>query len=484
MSYCCECNGANEPKVIEKTLFNLLATCEKNENLLKAYMLDFFVEKHWDILPQKWTKVLEKLSPEELGHWVLYPELYNSYSDVWPLSLLALRSTVQHLSLERQPLKENWSKPPLGFRQSCPHRDFLFKSKEEPLNKKLFSKHIKPKKFHEIEIMAQMTANCASRLGCEFVIDIGSGLGHLGRILAFHHGLQVCCLEEQRCLTEKAKKIDEQLIRCLKKIENEKKPPVHINKSIHSALNKDELIKILMDAFGLESETKLKFGLVGLHPCGDLGPTLMRLLTNCENAVFLNLVGCCYMKMADQNNGEDIQGYPMSGFVQHHPQNILSYEAREVSCHALEMYCDRLKNGCVDDLKVHCYRAALECILVERMPELKHSGLKSIKHVQEMSFEKYAVEAVEKLKIKLPACDLDTDDVKEKLSRWMRVVIFYSLRLLVAPLVEAVILLDRLLYMDEKGMNAMLIPAFDPRFSPRNHILVALKEKQSSQTCD
>ncbi|CAB3375267.1 Hypothetical predicted protein [Cloeon dipterum] len=326
--------------------------------------------------------------------------------------------------------------------------------------------------------MAKVTANCAKRLGCKFVVDIGSGLGHLGRILAFHYGLQVCCLEEQICLTEKAKNIDEQLRKLFEKSGRNIVPPVHINKSINTALDQNELIKILLDAFGLQFKEELEFGLVGLHPCGDLGPTLMRLLVNCPNAVFINVVGCCYMKLTEESSGY-IQGYPMSCFVtgEINTKN-LSYEAREVSCHALEMYCDRLKKGCVDDLKIHCYRSTLECILIRHWPHLKHSGLKSIKHTQDMSFEKYAVEAVEKLAISLPAQELLSVDVEKRLLQWKNVVVFYSLRLMLAPLVESAILLDRLLFMEENGLPAMLIPAFDPQFSPRNHILLALKENK------
>jgi hypothetical protein len=43
----------------------------------------------------------------------------------------------------------------------------------------------------------------------------------------------------------------------------------------------------------------------------------------------------------------------MSNFVLKSPEKSLSYEAKEVCCHALEMYCERLKKGCVDDLKVN-----------------------------------------------------------------------------------------------------------------------------------
>jgi len=43
------------------------------------------------------------------------------------------------------------------------------------------------------------------------------------------------------------------------------------------------------------------FGLVGLHPCGDLAPTLLQLFSACEEAKFISIVGCCYMKMTTKS---------------------------------------------------------------------------------------------------------------------------------------------------------------------------------------
>lgn len=43
-----------------------------------------------------------------------------------------------------------------------------------------------------------------------------------------------------------------------------------------------------------------KFGIAGLHPCGDLGATLLKLYNECSKAQFINIVGCCYMKLSTQ----------------------------------------------------------------------------------------------------------------------------------------------------------------------------------------
>ena len=39
------------------------------------------------------------------------------------------------------------------------------------------------------------------------------------------------------------------------------------------------------------------FLIVGLHTCGDLATTLLRVFSQCDNAVGIILLGCCYMKL-------------------------------------------------------------------------------------------------------------------------------------------------------------------------------------------
>ncbi|KAG7214242.1 hypothetical protein INR49_023230 [Caranx melampygus] len=56
-----------------------------------------------------------------------------------------------------------------------------------------------------------------------------------------------------------------------------------------------------------------------------------------------------------------------------------------------------------------------------------------------------------------------------------RVVVYFSLALLLAPVVETLVLLDRMIYLQENGVDSQLVALFDPNFSPRNFVLVALK---------
>ncbi|KAG7469567.1 hypothetical protein MATL_G00130150 [Megalops atlanticus] len=66
------------------------------------------------------------------------------------------------------------------------------------------------------------------------------------------------------------------------------------------------------------------------------------------------------------------------------------------------------------------------------------------------------------------------------LSQQGRVVVYFSLALLLAPVVETLVLLDRMLFLQERGLQSELVPLFDPAFSPRNLVLVAVKPQQDS----
>ncbi|XP_067001365.2 methyltransferase-like protein 25B isoform X3 [Anabrus simplex] len=495
---------------LRRNVHNGLKVLQEYAWLLNSFVLDFYTENHWKKLPEKWKQILDNVEPEELGKLLDPSNLNGSLQRVWPLSLLALRSASVLLSVSRQQcrhdsfLSEHFEKCPV-FPQSsvsessktCSlHKVGQFKncnnsvhSASSPKTSSIlqrselsyvFTKHVKPKKRHEITTMAQVTAETAQASGCQYIVDIGSGMGHLSRMLAYGYGLNVCCLEAQETLSEQARKLDAELeVSVSKRLSPEEMAnfhrPVHVNVTIRPQLDTSSFVKDILKAFDKTHETDLKFGLVGLHPCGNLGPILLQLFVNCHNVKFINIVGCCYMKISLDNPLSDhFTGYPLSYFVSERPHTI-SYEACEIACHAIESYCERLCSGDVNHLKVHCYRATLERLLVKHSPDLRHAGIHSIKHVHLMAFEEYCKAAVSRLGVQLSLEQASCEETLDNLAQWKRVVTLYSLRLMLAPLVETIVLLDRLLYLHERGISSVLIPVFKPSLSPRNHILVATK---------
>ena len=63
----------------------------------------------------------------------------------------------------------------------------------------------------------------------------------------------------------------------------------------------------------------------------------------------------------------------------------------------------------------------------------------------------YLDSALDRMDVELNSSDLLSEHIQSCLEQWKRVVMFYSLRLMLAPVIETVVQLDRLLYLTEQG---------------------------------
>lgn len=112
----------------------------------------------------------------------------------------------------------------------------------------------------------------------------------------------------------------------------------------------DTDVNVLSQIKSTNSEGNAVFTLIGLHTCGDLGPTILRLFIRCREAKVLALVGCCYMKMQyvqpikelDMMNFHEA-GFPMSDWVKSLCGSPLTFEPLELACHFFDNYYQRLK---------------------------------------------------------------------------------------------------------------------------------------------
>ncbi|BFZ02441.1 hypothetical protein BsWGS_05480 [Bradybaena similaris] len=229
-----------------------------------------------------------------------------------------------------------------------------------------------------------------------------------------------------------------------------------------------------------EDERSADFILAGLHACGDLTPTLLRVFVNCKAAVGLASVACCYMKMSASTHlaseAPRLDNYPMSQFLRCLPCSQLSYEARELACHFADAYFARLKDNS-PHLVVHSFRAALQYLITAVNPQFESGCVRLVAKKQAPgSFVRYVTENLKKIGTDMSTIPQDLIDYCENLTKdWKRVVGFYTLRLCLAPAVETLILLDRALFLLENGLHCAVVPIFDPTISPRNFALLATK---------
>lgn len=238
-----------------------------------------------------------------------------SISTVLPLSLLAFKKINLIHSLDRRSISSPFPVVQYLKHQNYDSRDAninwtdLDKDKNSTTQdaklRNIFRKHVKPKKQYELSRLSQICATVANATECTTVVDAGAGVGHLSRQLSYIHGLNLVCVESQEEYGAAASKFDSQLENAFSKLGIScHSSPQHITLTLNpSTKNLTEFLNS-----NSQFDTKFnQFGLVGLHTCGDLGPTLIRNFVHVPEIKFLLGIGCCYMKM-------DLDKFSVSSF--------------------------------------------------------------------------------------------------------------------------------------------------------------------------
>ncbi|XP_021964769.1 protein RRNAD1 isoform X2 [Folsomia candida] len=404
--------------------------------LADSFVLDFYEKSHWNMLPLSCQDFLPTLKSHDLADLLDFNSISNKHGweaslkrkQIPPLNLLALRSTVKLLSLNRRLV--------IDGQNDEKSDDYVDEFKT------LFSRHVKPKKRHEIISFCSVVSKMCNSSSTSHIFDVGSGLGHLSRYLSYGCSLNLTCIDCVNKFGESATKFDSELESFLtkRKAGSHSRPPIHICARLE--LNKHEKELQLQDE---------NFGIVGLHSCGNLGPVIIHNYVN-SPAKFALSVGCCWQKM-------DGNGFPLSKYGTE-KEFRLSYEALEVACHAIEQYCERLRGDHVGKLMKF---------------GIQRAGLKGVKHAERISFCEYAHQAVKNLDINLSDDSLKTEEIDKMLKDWFKVVLFFSLRQLVANVVETLVILDRSLFIKENLPDAhvQIVALFDPEISPRNLAIIS-----------
>ncbi|XP_069138875.1 methyltransferase-like protein 25B [Argopecten irradians] len=464
--------------------------------IIDAYVSDFFTDGHWEKLPEGWTAVLSKLEPPDLA-FLLDSTLPIPNRKDLPLSLLAFRESTHTLSVDRQKVDLEASQvvdrlftadsdrelktivsPDSGIKVQTQAKADIKYGQYLPLNS-CFRANVKPKKQHEIlqlgKVLYISLDNLNVKLGKCFRLNYYLKLlGYLKAQVTYsncHLSIVVCipsvfCLES---LADEKSNSTPGLTTCNKS----KHFPGDISRSTVSNNNNNQ------PSCPVDLS---RFVLAGLHACGDLTPTMLRIFTECSHIVGLASVACCYMKLSCDEQGqgktEDFEvGYPMSCFTKNIADSHLSFEAREMACHFADSYQERLIANS-PNLKLHCYRAALQYIIKQTHPEFNHGSIRlTLKRAEELPFESYVQHSLEKIGSGSDVQALVMQQAHSYLPYWQNVVAFYTLRLSLAPVVESLILLDRMMYLYEHGIPSALMPIFDPALSPRNFVLLASKNK-------
>ncbi|XP_033629267.1 methyltransferase-like protein 25 [Asterias rubens] len=229
------------------------------------------------------------------------------------------------------------------------------------------------------------------------------------------------------------------------------------------------------------SESEVPFMLMGLHTCGDLAPSMLRLFVRNDNAKVLLNIGCCYHQITERFETEgwhvegprpEVFGFPMSKFMRS-KGTVIARPARILAC----MAADRIASTQVVPAMGLFYRSVLQVLLRDhfRIPQRSENVGKLAPKCH--SFLEYARKALRKLKFDdSKLSDADIIAYSERFQPYFcHLQALNQLRVALSPTIEGLIMLDRLCYLQEQAnvRRAAVIQLFDRVTSPRCYAIVA-----------
>ncbi|KAK1790403.1 hypothetical protein P4O66_014310, partial [Electrophorus voltai] len=193
--------------------------------------------------------------------------------------------------------------------------------------------------------------------------------------------------------------------------------------------------------------------MVGLHTCGDLASSSLRMFGAKQELRAVCSVGCCYHLLSEQFDPDgqecevDVCGFPMSQYLREQAC-FCGRNARMSACLALE----RVAAGGGLPMESLFYRAVLHVILQDHYDAHKSGKRVGNVYSKASSFVDYVRRALRKL-------ELDASKLSDGViqgyhdlyhPRLNEMVAFNMLKVTLAPCIEGLILLDRLCYMKEQ----------------------------------
>uniref|UniRef100_A0A1B6J4W2 Methyltransferase domain-containing protein n=1 Tax=Homalodisca liturata TaxID=320908 RepID=A0A1B6J4W2_9HEMI len=365
------------------------------------------------------------------------------------------------------------------------------------------------KKSHEVEMMSGIIDALARTEKCTHVVDIGGGKGYLSSVLALKHHLKVLSIDSSFITSKsaikqipKVEKLWTSLHKKASKIENTTNGSINTQSSNEEPQQKSadlckvatmyiteetNVVKLIEDEF---QEEVGGIALVGLHTCGNLAASSLRMFAN--NPVHMKClvnVGCCYHLIVEEFDTNppwlEVQsaasgiGFPMSTYLRDEGF-VLGRNARMLAAQPP----DRISHEGTLQTEALFYRALLEVYLEKKLcpPNgLPHFRVGKIAK-KCSSFQEYVTKSVQRLGLNIQVDDGELQELYDSHSEKRKQLhVFFLLRLCVAPAIEAAIMLDRLLYLREQGIqDAYLTQLFDPVVSPRCYAIVAFNKISST----
>ncbi|KAB7503484.1 Methyltransferase-like protein 25 [Armadillidium nasatum] len=370
------------------------------------------------------------------------------------------------------------------------------------------------KKKHEVEELSSFMKKMKHFTKTDQIFDIGSGLGYLGLYLHLVHGYKVIGAEGSLSNVNASLKLQNNCLRTTC-------PAVkfiHWNldddgKTIEQAklVTKNDLLSCtcscgydINSVMDVKNSPTSSYDIVSLHSCADLSPIMLKIFSNNENLSSLVSLSCCYHKMlpcveeeellATMKTNSKFKNFPLSrnlyDILEKREFKMNTFSLRLAAEESLCQYHNRTKtrNKLTEDVISIAFRAILQTVCEQNGLQMKkrrrHCGKKS----SYSTFEEY-ISIIFEDYLFLTSSNDSFSNLKYLTSQLLQfylkvkeslkyIALIRTLQLHLQPVLEGLILLDRVLYLKENGFNySGIFELFDDAISPRNKAIFAFREK-------
>ncbi|XP_043277424.1 methyltransferase-like protein 25 [Venturia canescens] len=412
------------------------------QSLVDCHLVDFITENLWHrCLSNSLRFELECHETSEQGREYNLKDLRET-----SLELDSFFNEAEKLSLKHNPIITSLN-------------DFCsIPSEAECINencKKEKMNFMSDKKKHETEALAILVAHLAEKNSISLVIDAGAGKGYLSTNISQKYGIPVLGIDSSENNIRGAIHRQGMILKKNRKKNLDNNALVHYSvQYIDEGTDYNELIRLQF----AERNISNNYILSGLHTCGQLAHTMIKQFLRNPCLKCICVVPCCYHLTEESLT---------SGCN-------LSKNARMIAQQSVER--SESKNS--DDAHPPSlfYRTLLQVLL----QSLGIPNAKIGRGAPTKDFPTYAQWALEKVGVeseKIPSIEALIKLYQTYSSLHWKFNIFHSMRIHLGSVVEAAIVLDRVVFIQASNIcsEVALIRLFDPLISPRCYAIVALK---------
>ncbi|KAG7654524.1 S-adenosyl-L-methionine-dependent methyltransferase [Arabidopsis suecica] len=488
--------------------------------LINAHVVNFFKDKQWEAVNEEWMSCLKDEKPENI---LLIPS--GGVQDHWPASLKEFVHTLRSLSFPReqadlQAILADVDMVPLSTVLSQGMN--LKKKHEVEVLSSVVSSVVKSVGAPTVVDVGAGQGYLAQVLSFQYkhsVVAIDSS-SHHGKVtdaraarIKKHFAAQMRksgsgnkCPDVPMTIT--CRVLSTEMLKALTDVHLEKDE----TDSSGSALNEEGQSRSQSSS---DANRSCSLVLAGLHACGDLSVTMLRTFMECEEVKALVSIGCCYNLLSEKSSEDSCSkcGYPMSAGLRSLGFS-LGKNARDLACQSAERWSSLGEDAGLQNFELHSFRAAFQMVLSKHYPEVLATSPsigrqgKAFRRQQQRksletpaavdttrkdtvdkkpmrqtslnsdmcsSFEKFCLSAFSRLNLEHPR-DLDLNATWNEADAFTELIgPYWSIRAALGPVLETLILLDRLMFLQEQGdsIKVVMLPIFDPTISPRNVAIIA-----------